>query len=128
MPMLYSNYTWNSFIFYILVVTEIFNLPSKNGVFAIHIHNGKSCTGNENDPFAYAGSHLNFTDTEHLFHTGDLPALFSNCGYSWIAVYTNRFQPFQVKGFSVIIHAYSDDFHSQPSGNSGKKISCGLIK
>lgn len=111
-----------------LVLAEIFNLPLQNGVFAMHIHNGKACAGNADDPFADAGSHLNFTDTEHPFHTGDLPALFSNNGYAWNAFYTNRFQPFQVKGFPVIIHAMSDDFHSQPSGNSGNKIACGLIK
>ncbi|MDE5853769.1 MAG: superoxide dismutase family protein, partial [Ruminococcus sp.] len=85
--------------------------------FAMHIHNGKSCTGKENNPFANAGSHLNFMDTEHPFHTGDLPVLFSNCGYSWTAVYANRFQPFQIKGFPVIIHTYPNDFHSQTSGN-----------
>lgn len=111
-----------------MVVAEIFNLPSENGVFAMHIHNGKSCTGNADDPFANAGSHLNFTDTGHPFHTGDLPALFSNNGYAWTAVYTNRFQPLQVKGLPVIIHALPDDFHSQPSGNSGSKIACGIIK
>lgn len=111
-----------------MVVAEIFNLPSENGVFAMHIHNGKSCTGNTDDPFADAGSHLNQTGLEHPFHMGDLPALFSNNGYAWTAVYTNRFQPLQVKGFPVIIHALPDDFHSQPSGNSGSKIACGIIK
>lgn len=111
-----------------VVVTEILNLPIKNGVFAMHIHNGKSCTGNADDSFADAGSHLNTTNLEHPFHTGDLPALFSNNGYVWSAVYTDRFQPFQVKGFPVIIHAMPDDFHSQPSGSSGKKIACGIIK
>ena len=111
-----------------MVVAEIFNLPSENGVFAMHIHNGKSCTGNADDPFANAGSHLNMNGSEHPFHTGDLPALFSNNGYAWSAVYTNRFQPCQVKGFPVIIHAMPDDFHSQPSGNSGIKIACGIIR
>lgn len=111
-----------------LVVTEIFNLPSTNGVFAMHIHNGTACTGNENDPFADSGSHLNLTGEEHPFHTGDLPALFSNDGYAWTAVYTDRFCPSQVKGHAVIIHAHPDDYHTQPSGNSGDKIACGIIK
>lgn len=111
-----------------LVVAEIFNLPSNNGVFAMHIHNGKECSGNAADPFADAGSHLNLRNEEHPFHTGDLPALFSNNGYAWTAVYTNRFQPLQVKGYPVIIHAAPDDYHTQPSGNSGEKIACGIIK
>lgn len=111
-----------------LVVAEIFNLPSANGVFAMHIHNGTECSGNADDPFANAGSHLNLHNEEHPFHTGDLPALFSNNGYAWNAVYTNRFQPMQVKGLPIIIHAAPDDYHSQPSGNSGEKIACGIIK
>lgn len=111
-----------------LILAEIFNLPSDNGVFAMHIHNGKECNGNSDDPFADAGSHLNLNNEKHPFHTGDLPVLFSNNGYAWTAVYTNRFQPIQVKGYPVVIHADPDDFHSQPSGNSGDKIACGIIK
>ncbi|MDE5569766.1 MAG: superoxide dismutase family protein [Ruminococcus sp.] len=111
-----------------VVTAEIFGLPTENNIFAMHIHNGSSCSGNETDPFANAGTHLDFTNTEHPFHTGDLPAIFSNNGYAWYAVYTNRFQPFQVKGYTVIVHAHSDDYHTQPSGNSGEKIACGVIK
>ncbi len=111
-----------------LVVAEIFDLPTKNGVFAMHIHNGTDCGGNADDQFANAGSHLNFLNTQHPFHTGDLPALFSNNGYAWSAVYTDRFQPEQVKGCPVIIHSAPDDYHTQPSGNSGEKIACGIIK
>ncbi len=111
-----------------LVVAEIFDLPSENGVFAMHIHNGSDCGGNADAPFANAGSHLNLANEAHPLHTGDLPALFSNDGYAWNAVYTNRFRPAQVKGYPVIIHAEPDDFHTQPSGNSGDKIACGVIK
>ncbi len=111
-----------------LIVAEIFNLPSQNNIFAMHIHNGTDCTENTTDSFENAGTHLNLTGKEHPFHTGDLPALFSNDGYAWTAVYTNRFNPSQVKGFPVIIHAKPDDYHTQPSGNSGDKIACGLIK
>ncbi|MDE5770957.1 MAG: superoxide dismutase family protein [Ruminococcus sp.] len=111
-----------------LVVAEIFNLPSENGVFAMHIHNGNTCNGNADDPFFYAGSHLNLKNEKHPFHTGDLPALFSNGGYAWTAVYTDHFQPSEVCGFPVVIHANPDDYHTQPSGNSGEKIACGIIK
>lgn len=111
-----------------LVVAEIFDLPSDHEVFAMHIHNGTECSGNSKDPFANAGSHLNLLNEEHPFHTGDLPALFSNDGYAWTAVYTNRFQPAQVKGYPVVIHADPDDYHTQPSGNSGEKIACGIIR
>lgn len=110
-----------------LILTEVCGLPSENGVFAMHIHNGKCCTGNENDPFANAGTHLNPTDVEHPYHMGDLPSIISNNGYFWSIVYTNKFTPCQVKGYPIIIHKNADDYHTQPSGNAGEKIACGII-
>lgn len=110
-----------------LVIAEIFNLPSENNIYAMHIHNGNACTGNEEDLFKDAGTHLDFTNSPHPFHTGDLPALFSNNGYVWSAVYTDRFSPGDVIGYPVIIHLNADDYHTQPSGNSGEKIACGII-
>lgn len=111
-----------------LVVTELSGLPSKDGVYAMHIHSGAECTGSQTAPFDNAGSHLNPDNSTHPFHMGDLPAVFSNNGCSWSAVYTNRFQPTQVTGHTVIIHASPDDYHTQPSGNSGDKIACGEIR
>ena len=37
------------------------------------------------------------------------------------------FYPEEVIGRTVVIHGMGDDFHSQPSGNSGVKIACGEI-
>ncbi|MDE5583174.1 MAG: superoxide dismutase family protein [Ruminococcus sp.] len=111
-----------------VVMAEIFGLPSENGIFAVHIHNGTGCTGNALDPFADAKSHLNLKNNEHPFHTGDLMPLFSNNGYAWNAFYTDRFRPEEIKGLPVIIHLNPDDFHTQPSGNSGNKIACGIIR
>lgn len=112
-----------------IVVAEIYGLPSANGIYAMHIHNGTACTGNETDPFANSGSHLNLAGSVHPYHTGDLPPLFSSGGgYAWLAVYTDRFTPDQIRGYTVIIHSNPDDFHTQPSGNPGTKIACGIIK
>jgi len=36
--------------------------------------------------------------------------------------------PNNILGRSLIIHAATDDFTSQPSGNSGSRIACGVIK
>jgi len=127
-PDLYGTVSFISAYSGTLVVTEISGLPSADGVYAMHIHNGKECTGTQSDPFANAGSHLNPANTSHPFHMGDLPAIFSNGGYSWSAVYTNRFKPLQIKGYTVIIHENPDDYHTQPSGNSGSKIACGKIR
>lgn len=110
-----------------VIISEISGLPH-NGFFAMHIHNGKACTGNSEEYFADAGTHLNFTDEKHPFHTGDLPALLSNAGYAWSAIYSNRFIPSQIIGFPIIIHKNPDDFVTQPSGNAGEKIACGIIR
>lgn len=83
--------------------------------------------GNQNDPFPLTGSHYNPDNCPHPYHAGDLPPLFGNRGIAWSAFLTNRFQVRDVLGKTVIIHASPDDFTSQPAGNSGKKIACGVI-
>lgn len=97
------------------------------GIYAVHIHDGDSCTGNEKDPFADAGSHYNPYGCPHPFHAGDLPPLFADNGFGWYAVLTARFDVNEVIGKTVIIHSKPDDFTTQPSGNSGEKIACGKI-
>ena len=41
---------------------------------------------------------------------------------------TNRFRVEEILGKTVIIHDSPDDFTSQPAGNAGKKIACGMIR
>ncbi|NMB33378.1 MAG: superoxide dismutase family protein, partial [Clostridium sp.] len=45
-----------------------------------------------------------------------------------LVVYTSRFTPREVVGKTVIIHENPDDFRSQPSGDSGDRIACGVIR
>ena len=108
----------------VLVTAEIWGLPPE-GVFGFHIHEGKSCGG---EGFADTGSHYNPTNREHPYHAGDLPPLFSCNGRAWMAVMTDRFRIPDVIGRTVVIHAHPDDMHTQPSGNSGEKIACGVIQ
>ncbi|MCX7614928.1 MAG: superoxide dismutase family protein, partial [Clostridiales bacterium] len=63
----------------------------------------------------------------HPGHAGDLPPLFGNYGHAFMAVFTGRVSVSEIIGRTVIIHASPDDFTTQPSGNSGKKIACGQI-
>lgn len=115
----------------VLVTAEIFGLPyneaCNSGIFALHIHDGDSCSGNFEDPFANAGVHYNPCGFAHPYHAGDLPPLFSNRGYAYMSVFTDRFTVKEIIGRTVIIHKNPDDFTTQPSGNAGEKIACGKI-
>ncbi|HML35941.1 MAG TPA: superoxide dismutase family protein [Bacillota bacterium] len=116
----------------VLLVAEVSGLPHSEGpcesrVFGFHIHEGATCTGNREDPFADAGAHYNPDNCLHPYHAGDLPPLFENNGLAFQSVLTNRFSVNQVIGRTVIVHDSPDDFTTQPSGNSGAKIACGQI-
>jgi Cu-Zn family superoxide dismutase len=102
--------------------------PCSAGVFGFHIHEGTACTGNAEDPFADAGGHYNPDECPHPYHAGDLPPLFEANGRAFMVVLTDRFKVRDVIGRTMILHARPDDFTTQPSGNSGKKIACGVIK
>lgn len=115
----------------VLVMAEVFNLPvgsdCNQGIFGFHIHEGDSCTGNQSDPFADAKTHYNPKGCSHPFHSGDLPPLFGNNGYAYMTFLTNRFTADEIIGKTIVIHDKPDDFTTQPSGNSGNKIACGVI-
>ena len=117
----------------VIVVTEVMGLPESKDVcmspvFGYHIHSGRCCSGNQEDAFADSMAHYNPDDCEHPYHAGDMPPLFGNCGYAYSVFLTNRFCVEEIIGRTVIIHLHPDDFHSQPSGESGMKIACGMIK
>ena len=109
----------------VIVVANIENLPkTKTNIFAFHIHNGTSC----DDDFANAGTHYNPTKQDHPNHAGDMPPLFAMEGTALSAFFDQHFKLEDVLGKVVIIHDNPDDFTTQPSGNSGNKIACGVIK
>lgn len=115
----------------VLVVADIEDLPTQEicgGVFGFHIHEGNCCCGNAQDAFADAKGHYNPNGCPHPYHAGDLPPLFANDDEAWMAVLTNRFTLQEILGRTVVIHEKPDDFTTQPSGNSGRKIACGIIQ
>ena len=71
--------------------------------------------------------HYNPNGAEHPCHAGDLPPLFSAAGKAFMVFLTNRLSVNEVIGKTVVIHSNADDFTTQPSGNSGSKIACGII-
>jgi len=110
------------------------------GAHAIHIHTSGNC-----DPkvaFTSAGPDLSFDATKmhgyfakHGPHAGDLPNEFAAADGSLKAsVIWNGFSLgngkkslFDRDGASIIVNARGDDYVSQPAGNSGDRVACGVI-
>lgn len=117
----------------VIVVAKVSGLPyykdkCKNLIFGFHIHEGGACTGTEVDEFRNTGMHYNPSGCQHPYHAGDMPPLFGNSGMAFMAFLTDRFTVREIIGKTVVIHSSTDDFISQPSGNAGEKIACGVIQ
>ena len=110
-------------------ITGIPNINNQTSSFhGFHIHEVGDCTvGNESDPFTAAKSHYNPTKVDHPMHAGDLPPILSADGIGVLSTFTNRFTVNDVIGKSFILHSGYDDFTTQPSGNSGSRLACGVI-
>lgn len=111
---------------HVLVTAHICGLPpeSESGFFGFHIHEGTSCS----DGFVLTGGHFNPAGFPHPRHAGDLPPLLSCAGEAVMVVMTDRFRVDDVIGRTIVIHDRLDDFTSQPAGNAGTKIACGVIR
>lgn len=125
-----------------MVSLSVYGLPHKEGscecsIYAVHIHSGNACTGDNADPFKNVGSHYDKGNCPHPCHSGDMPPLYAypspktdddaRTDQAHMAFITHRFTPEEVVGKTIIIHLMPDDMHTQPSGNSGEKIACGEI-
>lgn len=108
------------------VVARITGLPKENetGFFGFHIHHGENCSGMN---FSGVGGHYSQAEQNHPKHAGDLPPLLACQENAYLSVRTNRFSVSDIIGRTVVIHSDPDDFHSQPAGNAGQKIACGII-
>ncbi|MBK3495557.1 superoxide dismutase family protein [Viridibacillus sp. YIM B01967] len=110
------------------------------GERAIHIHAVGKC---DKPTFETAGAHFNPTHKQHGYlnskgyHLGDLPNLqvdkdgtvdleFSTKAFTLRPGESNSI--IDKDGTAFIIHESADDYKTDPSGNSGKRIACGIIK
>jgi len=101
----------------------------------MHIHevgdcgaDGMNAKGHFNP---YGKPHANFDSAER--HAGDLPSLKANAkGRAKVDVELDLISlasgPGNIVGRSLVIHADADDHKTQPTGNSGARIACGVIK
>jgi Cu-Zn family superoxide dismutase len=102
--------------------------PGRHG---IHIHGVGACSPD----FAAAGGHHNPGGTSHGAHAGDLPNLVVNVeGRGRLNATTDRatlsagaLSVFDADGSALVIHAAEDDMVTNPAGNSGPRIACGVI-
>lgn len=108
------------------------------GEHGIHIHQNASCE----PPFTSAGGHFNPTSKKHGSqnpegpHAGDMPnfTVAAN-GTAKTSVRDNNVtlgdganSLFTNGGTAIVIHEKADDYKTDPSGNSGARIACGVIQ
>ncbi len=107
------------------------------GAHGIHIHEKGDCSAED---ASSAGDHLNPSAHEHgppqpkLFHAGDLGNIIiddKGLGVLNLSIPSDNLDPnfswTSIIGAALILHDKADDLHSQPSGNAGDRIACGLI-
>lgn len=100
--------------------------PNDTGFYGFHVHETGSCSQPD---FSDAGGHYNPGNTAHPLHAGDVPPLLATrSGSAWLSFITTRFTVRDIIGRSVVIHENRDDYTSQPAGDSGKRIGCGIIR
>ena len=132
-PSVYGTVRFYQTTYGVVVTAEIMGLPDTDDpcerpIFGFHIHEGGSCTGNASDPFADVGMHYDPDGCPHPYHAGDLPPLFGAGGDAYAVFLTDRFTVDEILGRAVILHGSPDDFTTQPSGNAGEKLACGVIR
>lgn len=104
------------------------------GLHGFHIHEYGDCS---DAAAALAGGHFNPTNMPHAGptsakrHGGDLGNLEANhagvARLQWTDDMLTFEGPDSIIGRGVIVHAASDDFTTQPTGNSGGRVACGAI-
>jgi superoxide dismutase, Cu-Zn family len=120
----------------VTVVAHIQNLPP--GYHGFHIHQTGKCQAPD---FKSAGEHFNPQGTEHGLadpkgpHAGDLPNLLvAPDGVGMIVTQApmvtlkeGKNSLFHSEGTALVVHSEPDDLVTNPSGESGSRLACGVI-
>lgn len=118
------------------IEVDVKGLPA--GVKGVHVHEVGSC---DPPPFSSAGAHFNPSGKKHGTmnpggaHGGDLPNIeIAANGTGRLVTVTSRLtlapgptSVFDANGSAILIHAAPDDYRTDPAGNSGARIACGVI-
>ena len=108
------------------------------GEHAIHVHTAAKCEG---PAFASAGPHLNPDMKHHGLqnpdgpHAGDMPNFTvaadgtakTTVVAPGVTMGDDSHSVFSAGGTALVIHANADDMKSDPAGNAGARVACGLI-
>lgn len=116
----------------VLITADVTGLtPGKHG---FHIHEFGDCSSPDGSS---AGGHFNPSGKKHggpdhaERHAGDLGNIVAdekgNAHYERVDTVIKLNGPDTIVGHSIIIHSNPDDFKTQPTGNSGGRVACGLI-
>lgn len=107
------------------------------GPHAVHIHEIGDCSSPDGKS---AGGHWNPTGVDHgkwgtePFHLGDIGNIeVDPDGRGTLSLRTDFWsiggpEGTNVVGRAIIVHSGADDFVSQPTGNAGSRIGCGVIQ
>lgn len=116
----------------VAVKVDLARVPA--GVHGFHIHDKGDCGDNGNA----AGGHFNPDATAHgaptatPHHAGDFGNVTANAAGEVHTTFTTRSVtvepgPNSAVGHAVILHANPDDLATQPTGNAGGRIACGVV-
>lgn len=109
------------------------------GTYGMHLHAVGRC---EPPTFASAGSHWNPTAHQHGrdnpagMHLGDLPNLVVGADGRGVIDFqvpsatlsgAGPAALLDADGAAIVVHAQADDYRTDPSGNSGTRIACGIV-
>jgi len=109
---------------------------SANGEHGFHVHEKGDCSSGDG---MGTGGHFNPSAKTHGMHghgethAGDMPSLVADAnGVAVVNFETSSISlldgnPANAIGRGMIIHRDPDDFKTQPTGNSGPRISCGVV-